>query len=360
MYEDLVQIAQLKFGKEMESISAQTREKVVEMEREYAARAPFPGARSGPHEAAIGQVYIDGAERLVRALYQIWVDLIKGRKGHISRPDIAFIAGKIDGYARSQKGHLQTAFLERRMGTARLGVTHKAETRMRAVAIGTRRDLEIMVREYEAFSNRAIAEKEHSMTRTPIQRFSPGRRVLVGNESKPGIILSADELPGEMGEFRHYVKLDQDGQTISVYGCDLRGFPGMDDDLRLGQPSTVHLHIANSSVANLNLGSQLGTINAALQSISGQQDASQQELVLALKQLTEAAVAETALTDTDKQEIVQALSTLAEQAAKKPEERSRGPVRAVISWLPTAVASAADLTALWEKFGPTIKAFFGF
>jgi hypothetical protein len=47
MYEDLEQIAQLKFGKEMESISGQTREKVTKMQGEYAARAPFPGARSG-------------------------------------------------------------------------------------------------------------------------------------------------------------------------------------------------------------------------------------------------------------------------------------------------------------------------
>jgi hypothetical protein len=359
MYEDLEQIAQLKFGKEMESISEQTREKVAEMQNEYAARAPFPGARSGPHEAAIGQTYIGGAERLVRALYQIWVDLIKQRKGHISRSDIELIAGKVDGYAKTQKGHLQTVFLERRMGTALLGVMHKVETRMRAVTIETRRDLEIMVREYEAFPNRVIVEKEHNMTRTQKQRFSPGRRVLVGNQSKPGTILSVDELPSEMGEFRHSVKLDKDEQTITVYGCDLQGFPGIDDDLRLGQPPTVHLHIENSSVANLNLGSQLGIINAALQSISGQQDASQLELVLALKQLTEAAVAENALPDKDKQEIVQALSTLAEQAAKKPEERSRGPVRAVISWLPTAVASAAHLTALWEKFGPMIKAYFG-
>ena len=119
MYEDLEQIAQLKFGKEMESISGQTREKVAEMQNEYAAHAPFPGARSGPHEAAVGQVYIDGTERLVRALYKIWVNLIKQRKGHISRSDVEFIAGKVGEYARTQKGHLETVFRERRMGPAK-------------------------------------------------------------------------------------------------------------------------------------------------------------------------------------------------------------------------------------------------
>lgn len=175
----------------------------------------------------------------------------------------------------------------------------------------------------------------------------------------PGTIVFADELPSVMGEFRHIVKMDEDGQTIDAFGCDIQGFPRADEDIQAGERPAIHLHIANSSVANLNLGSQVGTINAAFDLISGQQGASRQELVLALKQLTEATVAETALHDTGKQEVVQALSTLAEQAAKKPEERSRDPVRAVIPWRPTAVASAAHLTVLWEKFGPTIKAYFG-
>jgi hypothetical protein len=359
MYEDLEQIAQLKFGKEMEFISAQTRENLVKMQREYAARAPFPGARSGPHEAEIGKVYIDGAERLVRALYQIWIDLIQQRKGHISRPDIAFITSKIDGYARTQRGHLHTVFSQRRMGAGLNVLIQEAEMSMYAVAADIKRDLEIMAREYEAFPNKAVVDKEHSMTRMSKRRFSPGRRVLVGKQSKPGTIVSVDDQPSEMGEFRHTVTLDRDGQLIAVYGCDLEGFPGVDEDLRQGQPSTIHLHIENSSVANLNLGSQVGAITAALTLISEQKGASQQELVLALKQLTEATVAETALHEAEKQEVIQALLTLAEQAVKIPEERSRGPVRAVISWLPTAVASAAHLTVLWEKFGPMIKAYFG-
>jgi hypothetical protein len=167
MYEDLEQIVRLKFGKEMESISGQTREKVTEMQNEYAAHAPFPGARSGPHEAAVGQVYIDGAERLVRALYKIWVDLITQRKGHISRPDVEFIAGKVGEYARKQKRLLEPVFHARRMGPASIGVTHKAETRMRAVAIETRRDLEIMAREYEAFPQMATVVSSTSVSPTP-------------------------------------------------------------------------------------------------------------------------------------------------------------------------------------------------
>src|SRR5690349_14398552 len=123
---------------------------------------------------------------------------------------------------------------------------------------------------------------------------------------------------------------------ITVLGCDLQAFPELDEDLRQAQPPSIHLHIENSSVANLNLGSQVGTINTALEAIWEQPGSTQQELVVALKQLTEATVADKGLQDTEKQEIVEALSILAEQAAKNPQNRSKGPVRAILSWLPTA------------------------
>jgi len=75
MYEDLEKIATLKFGKEMESISAQTRDRVREMQNEYAARSGASGVRSGQQEAAIGRAQMEGAERLVQRFFEIWVDL---------------------------------------------------------------------------------------------------------------------------------------------------------------------------------------------------------------------------------------------------------------------------------------------
>jgi hypothetical protein len=359
MYEDLEHIAQLKLNKEVGSIAECTREKVKDMQNEYAARSGVTGAQSGPQISSIAQVQIDGAERMVRAMYQIWVDLIGELNGHINRQDLVFIAAKVNAYAQTQTRNLRTAFANRRLGAVVNLLSQKAEMRMHAIASDCRRDMEIMVREHEAFPTRTLPEKEHIVTRMPKKRFSPGRRVLVGNQARPGTIASVGEGPEAMGEFRHTVTLDQDGQTIPVLGCDLQAFPELDEDLPRTQPTAVHLHIENSSVANLNLGVQIRTINTALESISERGGASQQDLVDALKQLTEATITKTALPDTEKQEIVQALSTLAEQALMKPEERSKGPLRAVVSWLPTAIAAAADLTSLWEKFGPVIKAHFG-
>ncbi len=115
MYEDLNQIAQMKFNKEVETISRETREKVLEAQREYAARAGSTVGRSGQQEASIGRIQIDGA--------------------------------------RTKKAHLHKAFTLQRRGAAINLLTQEAERSMYAVAASLRIDLEIMVRELEAFPN---------------------------------------------------------------------------------------------------------------------------------------------------------------------------------------------------------------
>jgi hypothetical protein len=141
----------------------------------------------------------------VRALYQIWVNLITELNGHFARPDIAFIADKVDNYARIQVGNLQKVFRQQKMGAVADVLTQEAERQMYGVAANLRRDLEIMVREHEAFPSRVATEREHSMSQ---KIFSPGRRVLVGRQSRPGTVVSVDDQPSEMGEFRHTVKMD--------------------------------------------------------------------------------------------------------------------------------------------------------
>ena len=148
--------------------------------------------------------------------------------------------------------------------------------------------------------------------------------------------------------------VDGEPHARRVLGSELQPLPELDEDLRGRQPT---IHIQNSNVANLNLGSQIGSINAALQHISAG-DESQKAFARALEEFTQAVVA-ASLSETNKQEIVEALSTIAEQADKKPEQRSKGILKAVVAWMPEAIATAAHLTALWEKFGPAIKTFFG-
>ena len=199
------------------------------------------------------------------------------------------------------------------------------------------------------------AEKEVRMKEDPKKRFSVGRRVLKGLGAQPATVTSVAEVPSVMGEYVHEVILDAYPDLPQlVLGCELRAIPPFDADLHgINQPK---IHIQNSNIANLNLGAQVGAINAALQTITGG-DAAQQEFVRAIEQLTEA-VLQATLPASDKQEVVEALSTIAEQAAKEPEERSKGTLKAVVTWLPTAISAANNLTILWDKFGPIIKGYF--
>lgn len=191
------------------------------------------------------------------------------------------------------------------------------------------------------------------MKQVPKKRFSVGRRVLVGMGMRPATVKSVADAPSTMAEFVHEVLVDGDIEVRRVLGCELQPVPDLDEDLRGHRPA---IHIQNSNVANLNVGSQIGVITANLQAISQGGDA-QQEFARAIEQLTQAIVSESALQQNQKQEAVEAIATLSQEAAKKPEERSKGTIKALVAWLPTAIAAANNLVTLWDKVGPTIKAY---
>jgi hypothetical protein len=176
MYGDLEQIAKLKFGKELESISALTRERVREMQNKYAALSGSSGIRSGQQEAAIGRIQIEGSERLVQSFFQIWLDLLKRRKRHLVRADIAFIATKVDGYAQTQVKHLRTAFAHQRAHAVINLLAQESEIRMHAAAANVRREMEILVREHEAFPNALSEEKGRAQFQQGDNGGKPTRR----------------------------------------------------------------------------------------------------------------------------------------------------------------------------------------
>jgi hypothetical protein len=161
-----------------------------------------------------------------------------------------------------------------------------------------------------------------------------------------------------MGEFRHEVLVDGESETTGVMGCNLQPMPELDEDLRKNQPA-IHLTLQNSTVANLNLGTQVGTINVALESIS-QHGEADREFTDAIKQLTEAVISESTMANSDKREVLQALSTVAEEGAKEPEKRSTGKVKAAIAWVPLAISTASNLVKLWHQFEPIIRTHFHF
>lgn len=186
MYENLEQIASLKFGKEMESISSQTRDRVQEMQNEYAARSGTSVGRSGQQEAAIGRAQIEDAERLVQRFFTIWIDLVKRSKGYLDQNDITFILVKVDGLAKSQIRNLRAAFHQQRAGAVVNLLSQEAEIRMTAVAANALGELNIMVREHEAFPNETKLRNHSSqlkMEGKPTRRSAELLNILIASPS---------------------------------------------------------------------------------------------------------------------------------------------------------------------------------
>jgi len=350
VYEDLEQLANLTFGKELERISAQTREALREAANRFAATLGA-AIRSGQHDAELGRIRIGGVVLLARALCQVWVTLIEKRNGRITHPDVQFISGKIEAFVNAQKQHLYSAFLQQG-GGATVTLNQEADQDLRAICANLRRDLAIKAREAELFPARALAGDNMPMQQAP-KRFSPGRRVLKGHGMQPATVQSVADAPSTLGEFVHVVLVDGMSTPEDVLGCDLRPFPELDADLRSGGPN---IHIQHSSVANVSIGSQIGVINASLQQMS--EKGSDTDFVRAIAVLRDAIVA-ASMEPPQKQDLIDNLSALAEQGAKKPEERSKGTLKAILSFMPTAVSTVTQLSTLWDKYAPVIKAHLG-
>ncbi len=123
-------------------------------------------------------------------------------------------------------------------------------------------------------------------------------------------------------------------------------------------PRPPHVNVTIHSAANVNLGSQVGTINATLTAISDQSQA-HHEIAAVLKELSEAVLHNPQIPDSQKQEALQVITDIVRQAEAKPEARSVGTLKAMLAGLPSVIGMAADLTALWEKCAPVIRHFFG-
>jgi len=123
-----------------------------------------------------------------------------------------------------------------------------------------------------------------------------------------------------------------------------------------GESMKESINLTVQNAANINLGSQVGTINAALSVISQQ---GQSEVAVAIREVSEALMRSSAIKDDQKQEALQVIADLAKQAEAKPEARSKGTVKALIAGFPAIVGVAADVTTLWDKYAPVIRAFFG-
>lgn len=113
-----------------------------------------------------------------------------------------------------------------------------------------------------------------------------------------------------------------------------------------------------SPVGNLNLGEQIGMIKTVLNAVATKgQDG--ERVATALRELTEAVRDTPNLSDPQKQEALGVISTVAREAEAAPEKRTAGVARSLLMAFPALIDKAKDVTALWDKWAPVVKGFFG-
>lgn len=185
------------------------------------------------------------------------------------------------------------------------------------------------------------------------------RSTQIQNAAKVGARVGGQELPGGSGDsyfslIEQHVQIDAAAVRTEI---DRHRFPlpsrAASSPAHITHHNEVHVH--SGTIGNLNLGSQIGTINTALQQISESDPA----LVEALKTITEAVTDSNALSDESKRESIEALAELAKQAQAKPEARSKFTVRGALDLLLTTVKAAPELAHLAEKYWPVIRGHFG-
>jgi len=95
---------------------------------------------------------IESSEQLCRGLYEIWLQLILQRnQGKITREDVNYIMGLVNACAQAQSRNAAQA-LGATGGSRPEWVVNQAQTRAESVASRIHRELEIKLREQEAFS----------------------------------------------------------------------------------------------------------------------------------------------------------------------------------------------------------------
>jgi hypothetical protein len=171
----------------------------------------------------------------------------------------------------------------------------------------------------------------------------PGRTLLPGNYWMEQADTKMHKVAGDIR------------RDLEISFREQEAFPPPKEALAPMTAPPIQLHIQNSNISNLNLGTQVGTINAALQLLSTE-DKDHQALAKAIKELTEAVVADRHLDDGQKREAVEALSELANEAQRPG--RIRATAKALVSWLPQVIGLSADLLTLWDKSGPIVRGFF--
>ena len=119
----------------------------------------------------------------------------------------------------------------------------------------------------------------------------------------------------------------------------------------------INVTVSGSQGVVINLAPVQGSINTNVQALMNGGE-SQEKVAVAIRELA-AAISGSELGEAQKKEALELVDTVAAQAKEPQEKRNGGVLKATLAMLPTMISAAKGATELWEKFGPTIRAYFG-
>src|SRR2546425_4993238 len=127
-----------------------------------------------------------------------------------------------------------------------------------------------------------------------------------------------------------------------------------------GQPAQyrdVHIHIAGSTVGQLNLAPVVGNIETHLNTVNGP---TASELKVVVANLVEAVVADEELSAVAKKDTLENIDYLSEAAATPVSMRKLPVVKAVVASTAAILAASSHAATVWEAARPVLQQFFGF
>ena len=122
---------------------------------------------------------------------------------------------------------------------------------------------------------------------------------------------------------------------------------------RTGESKVTTFNISNSTIANLNLGNVVGDLNASIQQLNTE---GRKDLAEEVKKMTEGLGSSQDLDDLKRKDMLEHLALVAEEAAKPPEKRKLGPLRASMEALKSGVTVGTQLLTLWQGVEHALKA----
>ncbi len=240
--------------------------------------------------------------------------------------------------------------LQRSVGSGRLGAALDARTQieLKYLELACRAACDIWTEAFENSNNERLTQADLNRIYLRVLEIARSRHSALVNSPR-----TADTPPNFTAVARNVAQeidaiVGKIRQDLLIRYQEQRLRPSRERSM----PSDMHITI---NAGNVNFGTQVGTIEAALTKIVNQ---GQTDVAIALHDLADGVARTKELQEEQKKEIMEILAELASQAERQAQSRSKGVIRSLMGRLPLAIGLVADLTTLWQAYGPVLVKFF--